>query len=560
MKRLLCLFFVCLAAAFADDVVDVIVFRRQISILMLRPIKDVDTTRVVAYVIEKQGNGAPKIVQVLFTPKLVTGGLDLLNLRCTDAVGAVFDLDLDTGAPPCGIAPLSGDNSRDVAIQIPGVLFAGASKPTNLTASGSYVKPEAASLDLKVIPGERELFIGAEKAIKPVLLHDLAAHAREIQVLFRFDPNDSTPNYNLRALAVTASGIGEPLPDSLANDFIKVSLSGLLPSRPLKYRILLSIPKSLLSPELQERVGADTAELVIPATIAASTIPDRDHADFYLDLTFSSYVNPFDATKPESAANNGKRRNVGLFALSYTPTAAQWTRGLTGNGGVSWFGIQPYLKADVSTLPLAESETPTQIADGVDFAYGYNRRDNTAALRGFVLTAGARHESDRDLKFQIAAGRFTVAPVVKHLVQTRAYRDRLAANDKKTFLVTAYSFRPKIGYEIGDVIRDRPERLLDNVNFQDRISRFLIDFDMAIEFHRVVTLSASDVYYYHWSVERRPSRNYVEAKLDLNAGYLLRRFGSRGLSYGIAGKFQRGEQSPSFKPVNVFSIGVTFVH
>jgi hypothetical protein len=205
------------------------------------------------------------------------------------------------------------------------------------------------------------------------------------------------------------------------------------------------------------------------------------------------------------------------------------------------------LTADVSTLPLAEADAPTQITDGLDIVYGFNRRENTG-LRGFVFTAGGKHESDRDFKFQIATGRFTAAPVVKGLAQSRMYRDQLAANQKKRFLLTAYSLRPKVGYEIGDVVRDRPERLIKNINFQDYISRFLINFDMAVEFRHCLTLSASDVYYCHWQVDRRPQRNYVEAKLDLNAGYLFRRFGRRDLSYGIVGKFQRGEQSPSFVP------------
>jgi hypothetical protein len=300
-------------------------------------------------------------------------------------------------------------------------------------------------------------------------------------------------------------------------------------------------------------------EVSFVAAMGASSTPARDKADFFLDTTFTSYVNQFDASKAESPSNNGKRRNVGLFALSYTPVGKQWSGGLSGEAGTRWFAARPYVNADVSTLALKEAETPTQIADGLDLVYGFNSSKPLAGLRGFVATAGGRHESDRDFKFQIVTGRFTLAPVIRGLAQSRAYRDQLAAKSKKSFRVTSYSFRPKVGYEIGDVIRDRPERLLDNISFQDRISRFLINFDMAVEFKRLVTISASDVYYYHWQVDRRPQRNYLEAKLDLNAGYLFRRFGSRELSYGITGKFQRGEQSPTFKVVNVFSLGLTFV-
>jgi hypothetical protein len=95
-----------------------------------------------------------------------------------------------------------------------------------------------------------------------------------------------------------------------------VSLSDLLPSRPLKYKVVLSIDKVALSPEVQQRLDPDATELRIVAVMAASTTSDRDHADFYLDATFTSYVKPFDETKPESASNNGQRRNVGIFGLS----------------------------------------------------------------------------------------------------------------------------------------------------------------------------------------------------------------------------------------------------
>lgn len=67
----------------------------------------------------------------------------------------------------------------------------------------------------------------------------------------------------------------------------------------------------------------------------------------------------------------------------------------------------------------------------------------------------------------------------------------MATNKKKPKpFVSSYSIQPKVGYEIGDVARDRPQRLIDNIKFQNYISRFLVNFDMAIEFRKFVTLSA----------------------------------------------------------------------
>lgn len=223
------------------------------------------------------------------------------------------------------------------------------------------------------------------------------------------------------------SGKGEPSAKDAKDDYVKVSMKGLLPSRPLKYKVVLSIRKSLLSQGLQEKLDPDDEDLVIAVPIAASSSADRDHADFYLDATFTSYVNPFNPSRAESASNNGKRRNAGLFTLTYAPKLATWAHGLSGTGSVGWFGLVPYLKADVSTLPLSEAEVPTQIADGLDLIYGYYVEDRNAAVNGVLLSAGARHESDRDFKFQTAVGRFTLGPIFRNWEQTRSYRDAVAA-------------------------------------------------------------------------------------------------------------------------------------
>ncbi|MFN7938353.1 MAG: hypothetical protein U0R19_33805 [Bryobacteraceae bacterium] len=561
MRRLLLTFSILLAPLNAEDIVAVVPRAEKIEILTLGQIEKLDDTNALAYFVDTS-QGHRRLVQILFQAKIEEGGgLNLNQLQCLDGsrnpVSLTVTQNLIDGVIACGITPLANGKSRDIKIELPGVMFKGATRPVDLSTTASY--RTVAALSPKAIPGDREIFIGLEDALKKRLLDDLQSHQSAITVKLMFDPKDSVPDYNLHVAGVRASDKGEPLDTNRQGDFIKISLTGLLPSRPIKYKVVLSIKKSLLSQVLQDTLDPNEEDLTIVVSMTASSTADRDHADFYFDATFTSYVNPFDPSKAESASNNGKRRNVGIFALTYAPKIATWAHGLSGKGAVGWFAVVPYLKADVSTLPLSEADAPTQIADGLDLTYGYYGHDRTAVFNGVVVTAGARHESDRDFKFQTAVGRFMFGPFFRNWEHSRAYRDALAAKNKKPFLLTSYYFRPKVGYEIGDVVRDRPQRLIENINFQDYISRFLATFDMALEFKRQITLSATDTYYYHWGVDRRPQRNYVEAKLDFNAGYLFRRFGFRALSYGFTGKFQRGEQSPSFKPVNVFSIGVTFV-
>ena len=80
-----------------------------------------------------------------------------------------------------------------------------------------------------------------------------------------------------------------------------------------------------------------------------------------------------------------------------------------------------------------------------------------------------------------------------------------------------------------------------------------------MEFMRVVQIDVSDDYFHIWQIDRRPNRNFVTTKLVVDPDYLFRRRILGGLQKGIEFKFERGEQSPSFKPVNTLSIGLALV-
>jgi hypothetical protein len=561
MHRSCSLLFLLAGIASAADFTVVGIKDDKATLVTSRPIEKLISSS--GYYLEKHKGEMPKLIPIEFdtSPPSPSQQSIAINFTCKNSKGDVFALDPQKGNANCGVTAVPQNDEREVFLQL-SVKFRGKDKPEDETVSVTYKRPV---LDLDMFGQDRELYLMLEDNIKQTLRDSYHDNVENITVTLKFDEEDTAPEYHLRVLDARLSGADEPNEGNNANAFIKFTLSGLLPSRPKSYKITLSLDKQYFSQQIQDLLDEGAEAVEVTTKMEASATPARDTANFFLDATFTSTVNQFNPSKPVSDTNNGQRRNVGLFGLSVAPETRQWIKGLQNDqGGMHQSTLKPYLKADVSTLPLREAEVPTQIADGLDFAYTYGRQGRPQ-LRGVVLTAGGRHESDRDFKFQIATGRFTATPLIRAFSQSRAYRDRIVKNRKdpkkqgKPFLVTSYSFTPKVGYEFGDVVRDRPGRLLENIAFQDKISRFLAEASFAIEFKRVVTLSATDTYYYHWSVDRRPQRNYVEAKIDFNTGYLFRRFGSRGLASGITAKFQRGEQSPTFKVVNVFSVGVTFV-
>jgi hypothetical protein len=75
-----------------------------------------------------------------------------------------------------------------------------------------------------------------------------------------------------------------------------------------------------------------------------------------------------------------------------------------------------------------------------------------------------------------------------------------------------------------------------------------------LDFRRVVSFNLNNTYYFLENASRRRSRDYLEARFELNTGFLFNR-NFNGLQNAITLKFQRGDQPPTFGPVNAFSVG-----
>jgi hypothetical protein len=111
--------------------------------------------------------------------------------------------------------------------------------------------------------------------------------------------------------------------------------------------------------------------------------------------------------------------------------------------------------------------------------------------------------------------------------------------------------RPSFGYELGGVGR---RDFRNNPFPTDNISRLFVRWESAIEFKRLLVFSFDNNYYYLQNATNRRHRNYLETRAELNLGPFFTVDLARA-NQALVFKFQRGEQPPTFGPVNAFSLG-----
>lgn len=267
------------------------------------------------------------------------------------------------------------------------------------------------------------------------------------------------------------------------------------------------------------------------------------------DLTFTSYVDPFDSEKPLSPANNGSRRNVGLLSLT---VAKERKLAFAPNWNPRFF-VKHH--SDLSSLPLKEAKVPTQIANDLGLGFGSGRGSKWLTQYRFDL--GAHHESDRDFKLHLTAARVSLTPTFVGFNQSRAFRKAKVA--PKWAALSTFRLVPTIGYDMGGVSSDRRDLKADDKDMfrmDSSLRRFTTGVDFSIEFSEKIAFNASNTYHRLFGLARRPSRNYLDANMTFDLHELL---GTRYLASfdtGFIVKFQRGEQAPLYLPVNVFSLGI----
>lgn len=449
---------------------------------------------------------------------------------------------LDPASSKCmKLNPIAaGKSTRFVAVYLEGVAFLNEEKPfTQLITvpleigTVDIYKPDAA------LPKGRTLPLGLSGIKAPEFIAALTPKLGQIKVTLDFAKADSAQNVEVSPVKIE--------PHEKSQILVNLILPFDLPRRPEDFSIKVSIPESVF----QGTGIAVTRDLAASYQVPKTTFPAVDEdarkkAMFFVDATYRSFVDP--------TVNKGNRRNSGLFAYGWRPIIPFLVKGQTS------LALRPQFGANISTDPLRElvkSGAPTQLQHGLDLELIRNHFKDASTLpllAQSIMGFGVRHESDRDFKFQTIFGRFSYSPVFRGWTQSREYRLTKAPKGKAP-TVSMWSVTPTVSYDIGSVVRDRLQRLVPFPLITDELSRLNVEFASEVEFRRAVKLSVKDTFSHLWSLPRRPDRNFLSTALEVNSGFLFRTSPLTGFQNALVFKFERGEQTPTYKPVNTFSVG-----
>lgn len=472
------------------------------------------------------------LTQIFFRiEKAGENAIDLVDLQCRDAARNLFPLNLFQGElEHCGVPPLTGTLQRTVFVRLAGFKTAGMSSAENILLETAIQLRAAPELFIREAEaGHKQISLAVPPADLPSIHDAIVANQSQVTVLLKPSAKDPLPPKTATVTKVEPATI----PPNAAPRIV-LTLSDPIPRRPDPVNVVVTVPRAALPPAIAARLQPGD-----PGLIGATRVdPISAEPWLNLDLTFTSAV----------SSKNRARLNAGIFKLGLNRDQTVHTFATPKTAGaLLWRG---YLDADISTLNQADFDTPTQIAAGTELELQLEG-GATQAVRGVHFLGGYRHESDRDFKFQLALARLGVKPVLPFANQSRAYRSR----KYKGHPITAIRLQPAFYYDFGDVVRDRPQRLIPNIERTDNISRTVASLDFRLEIKRFLALTAYDEYAHVFSLSRRPNRNYLNAGMEISTGYLFGATFLGGIQNAILLKFQRGEQGPVYKPVNAFSMG-----
>lgn len=513
----------------------------------------------------------------------------------------------EAGKPDCIVEPIADGRSRQYFVHWPGkVKVRGQGRPQPVFAEvklGSSLEktPLISVSNLIDTNSENErnvLHVTPEGITPDNILNIFSRDPGSIKVLFDFsEPDFRDFETSVTAITCLDGTVNLPCRDDRGRtaNIMKFTLGTPLPIHATKYSAIVKIP---WQPFRDEGLTFPADEWKIPEfestakdfLTAGSEIklmplkPERGKSEYAFETAFTSTVN----------SANGKRNNVGIFGLTIKPSIGLRSYGVsrntTGNNG--WLALRPLLIADVDTQRVSKSKSPNRIQAGVDLEWGTNLGldldENTGRLvssdrllRQIIWTNGMRYDSDRDFKLQTTYWRTEVGLGFRKFEQTydqtffRFQKSREACEirvqgecdparpkectERKEHecgtslepLVSSYFFRPSFGYELGGTIRR--DACVINAPTKN-ISRAFFHLQMGIELKRVAKFSIDDTYYYLQNAPRLKNRNYLETIFELNTGRLSG-IDLSGISNSIFLKFQRGDQPPTFGPVNALSIG-----
>ena len=493
------------------------------------------------------------IVQVFCEASQVSGLANAVSLRgFRDAAAVPVDLARGGGRIP----EVPAGKTRTYNIVLKGVRLTREprARPIQTSVDVNSVTNKVPVLFVRRIsqPGtipynRRVIKIQPEGIDLNVLLSKFQVDPSKIRISYIFSADDPSPNVETSAASIE---IDPENPNALL-----IEPKEKLPLRAKKYTVKVIFPAKPL--EKTENPGflipAD-AQFLTATTVAELASPnqtDRAKTEFYVETTFTSTVN----------SRNQTRTNVGIFGVHWKPTLPLLTYNVFGEEGNKpvWMAFRPLFEADVDTQSPKVSKSPNRIQFGMDYELG---RDaglrNSAFIQQHVWINGVRYDSDRDFKLQTIYWHTEYTPRFLNFEQNTEERQfafdiapqNLQSGSKGPF-VSSYRIKPSIGYELGGLVR-RDIRATNTPT--ETINRPFVGLDLALELKRTVKFGVTSMYYHLANADRRRNRVYTESRFELNTGFLFNR-NFNGLQNAILFKFQRGEQPPTFGPVNALSVG-----
>jgi len=388
------------------------------------------------------------------------------------------------------------------------------------------------------------------------LLSPFQGDPGKIRILYNFSADDLSPNVETSAASIE---IDRKNPNTLL-----IEPKEKLPLRAKKYTVKILFPAQPLrgheSAGFAIPIDAQSLTATTVADLAAPNQTDRAKTEFFVETTFTSTVN----------AKSHARANVGIFGVHWKPTLPLLTYNVFGEKGDKpvWMAFRPLFEADVDTQSPKVSKSPNRVQFGMDYELGRDAglrktrpdgsKEPPAFLQQQIWINGLRYDSDRDFKLQTIYWHTEYVPRFLDFEQTTEERQfafdiapRTTPTTSKGPFVSSYRIKPSIGYELGGLVR-RDTRATNTPT--DTINRPFVGLDLALELKRLVKFGVTGTYYHLVNADRRRNRAYTETRFELNTGFLFNR-NFNGLQNAILFKFQRGEQPPTFGPVNALSVG-----
>lgn len=567
-------FLSCLANEVAAQVSSIVYLKdeKKVSIYFVDDIVQADLGKVLIFF--KDDNGDP--IRVLGdAQRAMSNSIDITNFRIKSA-GAVSSFDLEMGGG--GIPAITPAKPRLYRFEVEDVKLNGESEARLVQAplplrAATGVTPQVfmGAISNKLLPYDRGKIIVQPFGFQTkALLDAFKSNPGRIRISYRFSADDPAPN-----LETTASSIkGNPDDVNPTNLFIEPQDK--LPLRAKKYTVKVFFPaddlRSVVSQGWEIPSDVRFIEATRVAELSPSTQTERAKTQFYFETTYTSTVD----------ASTGNRSHIGIFGIHWKPTLPLLTynvyaekdeASLKKKNNPIWMAFRPLFEADFDTQSRKVSKSPNRMQFGLDYEFGRDaglQTEGLSPIQQIVFINGLRYDSDRDFKLQTMYWHTEFVPRFLNFEQTTEMRQFQYDMETKALearatgqaregerkrakgpFVSAYRIRPSVAYELGGTVRGDARSIGSPTS---DISRLLFGLDLGLELKRVVIFGINNTYYFLENAPRRRHRDYLEARFELNTGYLFNR-NFNGLQNAVVLKFQRGDQPPVFGPVNALSVG-----